>query len=403
MRRFRSVFELTAIGALSFLLIFGCPGDNSGPPRVAFKTTPVDNDGRPWRIACYEGGPFLEFRLHLEALVEGLAELGWIEPIELPEPDDPEDTAALWQFLCEEVESDYVEFLPDAYWSCGWNTRRRNANKTAALERLNGGDIDLMLAMGTWAGLDLATAEHSTPTVVMSVSDPVGTGIVESPHDSGLDHVHCKCDPGRYLRQIRLFHTIFRFERLGVICENTPDGKSYANLYDLKAVGRERGFEVVVRYVNVIDTPDRKIVRRTRQTIASMADDIDAFWTPQHRGTIPQNLPETIEPLLERKIPTWSQLGSPCVRRGVLMGVTEKRYKDAGLFHARVVATIFNGATPRHVEQVYEDPKRLVINLEVARRMGFKTPHSLIRISDETFERIEGLERLPDNGAGDGE
>ena len=43
-----------------------------------------------------------------------------------------------------------------------------------------------MIAMGTWAGQDLANGEHSVPTVVASCSDPIGSGIVKSAEEQTL-------------------------------------------------------------------------------------------------------------------------------------------------------------------------------------------------------------------------
>lgn len=61
------------------------------------------------------------------------------------------------------------------------------------------------------------------------------------PQDSGIDHVHARCDPKRYQRQIRLFHDIIGFKRLGAVYDDKdPDGRVLSHLNELEEVGMER-------------------------------------------------------------------------------------------------------------------------------------------------------------------
>ncbi|NJL60479.1 MAG: hypothetical protein HC887_13395 [Desulfobacteraceae bacterium] len=53
----------------------------------------------------------------------------------------------------------------------------------------------MMLALGTWAGQDLANNEHSVPTLVLSVSDAIASKIARSVSNSGYDHVHAVLIP----------------------------------------------------------------------------------------------------------------------------------------------------------------------------------------------------------------
>jgi len=62
----------------------------------------------------------------------------------------------------------------------------------------------------------------------MSVTDAVNSGIVLSAEDSGKDNVHAQLEPGRFHRQISMFHEIFRFKKLGVPFEDTPEGRKTA-------------------------------------------------------------------------------------------------------------------------------------------------------------------------------
>lgn len=119
-----------------------------------FKTTPITHEGRKWRVGYLEGGNTMSYLMLLHSTVKGLMELGWIERTETPGMAVyAESTRMLWQWLSENIESEYIEFVAHAYWSCLWDEEFRHAVKAEVLERLNRkGDIDLMIAMGTWAG-----------------------------------------------------------------------------------------------------------------------------------------------------------------------------------------------------------------------------------------------------------
>ena len=209
-------------------------------------TRPVLNKGQKWRIGYYEGGPYINYPAVLKTIVDGLADLGWLEPVVFPEFKDPKDSESVWHFLAQHAKSDFILFVDDAYWSAKWADEKRSHYKIEIINRLNHQkDIDFMIAAGTWAGQDLANTSHSTPTMAVSVSDAVKAGISADAEHSGLKHFHVKCDPDRYVRQIRLFHRLVKFKRLGVVYENTVEGRSYAAFEEIMQAAKERKFTVV--------------------------------------------------------------------------------------------------------------------------------------------------------------
>ena len=354
--------------------------------------SPVLHDDRPWQLAYYEGGPFYNYPQYLTALVDGLIALGWMEPIALPTLDPADDAHALWQFLAENAQSAYLTFLPEAFWSANWDDTQRTANRAAAIDRLaHGGDIDLIIAMGTWAGLDLANNDHAVPTLVMSTSNPIEAGIIRSATDSGYDHVHAWCDPERYVRQARLFYEIARFKRLGVIYEDTPDGWTYANLNELTQVAHEQHFELVLCAAPDIGVSEAEALQGVQQCLAELAPKIDAMWIGNaHRGFKTQAMPDLLAPLFKYNVASWSVSGSVQVARGVLLSISRRDLSGLGLWTARVVAQIFHGVKPRAIDQVYVMTSTIDINLETAHRIGFLLPEGLLQVADERYEAIEG-------------
>jgi ABC-type uncharacterized transport system substrate-binding protein len=355
-------------------------------------TTPTTNDGRKWRIAYYEGGPYVDYAGGLRGVVRGLVELGWMEDIRLPRFENPDDTRSLWGFLAANAESRYVEFVADAYWSAKWDGEQRLANREEAIRRLaETGDIDLIIAMGTWAGQDLATDEHAVPTMVLTSSEPVRAGIIESAEDSGLDHVVAEYDPNRYVRQVRLFHDIVGFQKIGVAHEDSEDGRIYANLDSLERVAKERGFEIVACYARDAGVKEDVALAELTHCYEELAPKIDALWVGGHTGEQPQFMPGILAPMFEHKVATWAQVGSEAVRRGALISVAQQSdYTAVGFWYASTMARIFNGAKPRDLDQVFELPLDIAINLETARRLGFEPPEGLLEVADEVYETVEG-------------
>ncbi|GAH20087.1 unnamed protein product, partial [marine sediment metagenome] len=340
-------------------------------------------------IGYYEGGPYVNYQLNLREIANGLAELGWMQEMDIPEFDDPDDTSNLWKFLSENAKSKYIEFVADAYWSADWDDELRISVGKDAIHRLSvDRDIDLIIAAGTWAGKNLANNEHSVPTMVVSCSDPIGSGIIESAEDSGFDHVLAKCDPGRYMRQVRLYHDIFDFKKLGVVFEDTEDGRAYANLDALQRVAEERGFELVECHARDTGITADECLEEVSSCLEKMAPEIDAFWVSDHNGFSTKYMPGVLEPLFECRIPTWSTLGADTVKYGVLMSIAASGYQDIGLWYAENMAKIFNGAKPRDLNQVFKDPNVIAINLKTAERIGYEPPESILDIADIVYDTI---------------
>ncbi len=360
--------------------------------KKTYSTMPRTNNGKRWRIAYYEGGPYVDYAGGLRGMVRGLIELGWIEDAQLPRCNGSDDTRCLWKFLAAEAESQYLAFVADAYWSANWDDSLRHANREAAILRLaEVGDIDLIIAMGTWAGQDLATDEHTVPTMALTSSEPVLAGIIDSAEDSGLDHVVAEYDPHRYVHQIQLFHDIAEFQTIGVVREDSAEGRIYANLNSLEQVAQERGFEIIECYAQDVSVSEDVALAELTRCYEKLAPQIDALWIGEHMGEQPKFMPGILEPMIEHRVATWAQVGSEAVRRGVLTSVAQQSdYAAVGMWYASTMAKILNGAKPRDLDQVFELPLDIAINLETARRTGFEPPEGLLEIADEVYETIEG-------------
>jgi len=347
-------------------------------------TQPVTKDGEKWRIAYYEGGAYVDYKDCMHAIIGGLMSLGWIDKAELPglEGDVPKP---YWNWLSKESKSRFLEFREEDAYSALWSDEQRATTRVEVLKKLQSGDIDLIIAMGTWAGQDLANNLHRVPTTVVSTSDPIHAKIIRSAEDSGLDHVTARVDPNRYLRQVRMFHRLVRFHKLGVAYEDTPDGRIYSAIPAIEKVAVERGFELVI--CNLDDSQEDRYAagRACLECMQALAADADAIYLTALLS-VDEQLKPIAELLLKEKVPSFSMIGSKYVKEGILMSIsTDEGYEAQGLYDAGKIARILNGAAPRTLEQEFPDPLDIAINMATAKAIGVTVPNGILRIAHEIY------------------
>lgn len=353
---------------------------------------PNTRQGKPWRIAYCESSEFVNYTATLQALVQGLSELGWIDAKGLPYSRGQKEAKPMWEWLAKHCNGPYVEFVPDAFYSFEKLTEKERNNVAHTLiQRLNERqDIDLVLVMGTQAGQLLANDQHHVPMMVFSSSNAVQAGIVRSVEDSGREHVWAHMEPARYQRQLEIFHDLFAFKKLGMVYEDSAEGHLYAALDDVKKVAAERGFQI--ESVNVKDKQNNRETHRRDMRIAYqiLADKgVDAVYSSLYVDRDVTELAELFQPLYEKKIPIFAQMGAAEVRNGALLSVYRADFSGFGRFAANLVARIFHGETPRSLPQVFENTPSIVLNLEVAEKIDYRPPFEVLLVSDEIYQRIE--------------
>ena len=165
------------------------------PVSAAATNEPILNQGEKWRLAYYEGGPYSDYVKTMHTLLQGLMDLRWLKPGRLPQVDG-DAPKPYWKWLRQQSHP-YFSIKPQNAYSADWDDKKRQKIKKILLDKLKRGQLDLVIAMGTWAGQDLANNLHTVPTMVLSTSDPVKAGIIKSAEDPGLDHVTARVDPDR--------------------------------------------------------------------------------------------------------------------------------------------------------------------------------------------------------------
>ncbi len=382
MTRFKGIIILTVSFALLVI------GSAAAADKGKFPMTPITNQGQKWRIAYFEGGEYIDYQMIFTETIRGLMRLGWIETGEIP-VQKGEETKGLWNWLTTEARSKYLEFIPNAHYSTKWDDDLRKSTVEKVLERLNGKkDIDLLIAMGTAAGKDFANDRHQTPTIVLSASDPLGAGIIKSVEDSGYDHLHAQVDPNRYDRQIKVFHEIIGFKKLGLAYEDTVNGRSYAAMDKVEKVAKERGFEIVRCHTKSDISDTAAAEESVIQCFNELAKSSEAIYVTLQGGVTKRSIPELVKIANQQRVPTFSQSGSEEVKYGFLVSISQAGFKYVGEFHAEIIAQVLNGAKPNQLGQLFEEPPKIAINLKTAELIGFDPPVVLLGAADEIFREI---------------
>ena len=365
-------------------------GDAAATPPAAqtrvFPTTPhARPDGRKWRLGYYDGGNYSEYPRTLRAMVEGLQKLGWLT---LPPIPADLDSHQMWQFIAANAKSSTLQFVEDAWWQAGnFDAAQRPVMRAAIEQRIKDKhDIDLIIAMGTWAGQDMATLGAPVPTIVGSTSDPVGSGIIKSDQDSGMDNLFARVQPDRYQRQVRLFHQIVPFKTLGLVYEDSPEGRTYAAVSAVEQVAKEDNFKIVSCNAPATNIDAAQATLNAVDCYRKLSTQVDAMYITVQRGLTPDAVTQVADILRQAKVPSFAMLGSDQVRAGLLMSLAQASYSYVGLFYAETIARIFNGAKPRQLSQIWVDPAKIAINLATARAIGFDPPVDILLAADEVYQ-----------------
>nr|WP_319493480.1 ABC transporter substrate binding protein [uncultured Desulfobacter sp.] len=360
---------------LSILLVPHLYAGSANAPKL--------NNGKKWRVAYYEGGPYSEYTDTMRTLVDGLIQLGWITA-DTP-PDLRQETPKPYIDWLTKHGGPYLSFKPEDCYSADWDDQKRADFRKQLLEKLKHGDIDIVLAMGTWAGMDMANNQHSVPVMVLSTSDPIRAGIINSATDSGFDHVTARVDPNRYSRQLRMFHRIVGFDTLGIAFENTKEGRSYSAIDEAEQIAKERGFKLIT--CNVLNSmPDKiesdGVCLKCFQDLSKRAD---AVYVTALVCADTQTK-EVADIFKKARIPSFSMLGPKWVKEGILMSISsDSGYKALSSYNADKFGQILNGTKPRSLNQILEDPLNIAINTTTAKAIGFPMPKSIMAIATEIY------------------
>ncbi|MBQ9536435.1 MAG: hypothetical protein IJU79_01445 [Desulfovibrionaceae bacterium] len=348
-------------------------------------------DAKPIRIAYLEGGSLGEYQRNLVGIIY---ELNNLELLNLDLPLNqvlfgPQNTfnAQVWDELQRHSHKSQVALAVDGYYSANWNSQERSRLIRQIQERLDQAqDIDVLIAMGTWAGQDVLKLDTKIPIIICDVSDPLGAGIISHITKHNKKNIICIVEPGLYQRHLQIFHDIFKFKRLGITFENTPTGRSMAGYDAIVAKAGELDIEIVTCPDAAYTAPISAMFER-RQSCNKLfiKKNVDAIYITYDFDVLGYaNQQALLKPLIRAGIPTMTQIGAVDVERGILVGFADTS-REEGKFTAHLLRDIYADHALETLARTFVRPLNLAINLTTATRMGWNPPLSFLLIVKQIF------------------
>lgn len=350
--------------------------------------TPTLNQGEKWRVAYYEVGPRARHKSALGGMIEGLNDLGWLKSPDIPVSIGVQDTKGLWKWIVENVTSDFIDFQAANFWSSNWNEDTQEQNLPKNLATLKAEEIDLVWAMGNEGAQDMVSEPHSVPTMFLETNSIFFSDLIDGAEYSGFDNRHALVLKGRYKNQLSFFHGLYEFRSMGVVYENSEEGRLQSAIDALEIIAMENGFKIIPCFAR----SNVKFISEARSDVfdcvTDLSEKVEAFYFTEQRGVGPDNIGDLTNILHQNGIPTFSQIGASLVKYGVLVSLEPYTAEEVGLFYAETTAKHFNGALLGEIPQNRDFVPRIVLNTGISERYDFDISFDVQSVADTIYRKV---------------
>ena len=344
---------------------------------------PVTKEGNSkFKLAYVDKDPYNELFRMLYYLIESLKADGWITYDRLPfDPDAESDTLKLMNWLADNAQSDYMEFDKTAHYYTSVSTREEIYESLKQHIEVDG-DIDAILTMGTAPSQMVKEFNFDIPVLMYGVSDPVASGLVKSETKSGDWRYWAHVDSSGYSRQLQYYYDTFHFKNIGSVYVD----EIVCALPDYCSVAEENGFKITKEKLEIDfskgeDKYYEELLRIYRKMIYE--DGIDAYIINTDIIHDAEKAPAIMQIFLDEKIPVFVQEGTVYVKNGsALLIMDPGDAEGTAPFAAYIIGSVFNGAKPGDLEQVYISSPCITFNLDVAELIGYSPSFEMLLACD---------------------
>jgi putative ABC transport system substrate-binding protein len=214
----------------------------------------------------------------------------------------------------------------------------------------------------------------TTPFLFSAITDPVEAGLVNDlQHPGGnITGVSDLLPLDQHMGMVMRFYPDLK--RLGVLY-NAGEANSKSTLEGIRAIGQQKGFEVVEATVSKSSD--------VYQATKSLVGQVDAVFVPTD-NTVVSALESAV------KVCTQAKLALFCadvdsVKRGAVAAMGFDYYKH-GRQTGAMAKRIFEGANPGDMPVESQKALELHLNLTSAREMGVTVPQAIIDSADKTYQ-----------------
>ncbi|MBR4401848.1 MAG: hypothetical protein IKT09_09250 [Synergistes sp.] len=347
-------------------------------------------NGDKYRFSFVDYDKYMPASRQFYYILTGLEKSGWIAagslPFTIAEIEARQlSTAQMYDALEQADLGPYIAFAEGAFYDVC------NEDKTdiaSDLKSRAGKDIDLVITFGTNAGVFVKNLGLPIPMTDFSATDPVASGIIDSATTgSGNPNVWAHVEPSLPLRQLKYYHSIRPFTKLGLIVYGD---EIISGVPDIEASAREIGFELV-KY-NIAEQPREtaeeldsyyELVRRQLQSMAR--ENIDAFFLTVDLINDLSRMQDLLKPLYDKRVPVYLMDDVEALRHGALMLINAYDLVNVGRFVANAIVQILNGAEAGSLPCVYTSAPGIYVNFDVAKRIGYTLDFEFLTACDEIY------------------
>lgn len=244
---------------------------------------------------------------------------------------------------------------------------------TIATKLVNEGS-DLILAIATTAAQAVVNATKDIPVLVTAVTDPAGSGLVESNEKPG-GNVSGTSDLTPVRKQIELITRILPdAKKIAVLyCSSEPNSKVQVEM----AREAAEEFNLEVMEATVSNTNE------IEQVVQSLVGKVDAIYAPTD-NTIATGMPTVAMVANSNGLPVFCGEEN-MVNNGGLATYGINYYKLGWLTGKQAVRIIRDGAdtATMPIEYLSEDEYTLKFNEDVAKQLGIEIPEDLLKELEE--------------------
>ena len=339
----------------------------------------------PYRVAVVDIDPYEPASQLFYNFVDRLLELGWIKLDKMPF-DETADIKTMVKALASMDLGGLIKFDDNLCFYMLYDDMDsiQTALKNAADSKEG---IGLILGMGTDPGLFVKGMNLNVPLLVPMATDPVTSGIIDSVENSGNGNIWALVEPNPMGRQLKYYDNIVKIKKLGMVVEKDNQDVAAIDIYEKAA--KDLGIQVVKKEVSAqlrTEYPDA-FYAQLKQDYTDMAqkEGIDAFLLTIDVIDDSTYCKELFQPFYNAKIPVLVSDGDLFVEDGGLLCVSSYDYRGYGQFTADIAATVFNGREAGSLPCTYVSSPHIVLNLDVAEKIGFPLDFSLLQSCDTIY------------------
>lgn len=334
-------------------------------------------DGRKFKMACVDIDPYPETFRMMYYVIENLKADGWIGYDMLPfDPDSDSDTKKMLDWLADNAVSEYMEFDRDVHYYTSVSSEAEIYESLREhIEEKK--DVDLILALGTSPSAMIQRFGFDIPLLMYAVSDPIGSGLIESAENSGNKNYWAHVDSSAYSRQMQYYYNTFSFRNIGSVYGD----EIVSGLPEYRRIAQENGFRITEYQLDRGSMDEDQYYAELCAVYEKMIreDGVDAYIL--NTDVIPdaQQARELMQVFYDADIPVFAQVGSAYVAEGAALMIVDPR-DASGIapFVSNIIGSVFNGSDPGDLEQVYVSSPYLMLNLNVADEIKYRPPFDML-------------------------